>query len=346
MAIAQIDGIQVLRGVAASLVAAFHLYAAAVHEGLDPGVFSHFRNGEAGVDIFFVLSGFIIFYVASQTKERGAKDFILARFWRILPPYWAVLACYIAAFAAMAVLFGDASRLPDAWSAVVSVLLLPAPDHVIVIAWTLAMELMFYLVFTLTFYSGGPRLFFIAMLVWAAAGQVVKVIYLPDVPYWMQMPLNSIVVEFLFGSLIAYAYLNHRPGFQILALAIGIIGLVLTMLFEIHEGIVGREFAFGIPSAFIVYGLAGMAQKMPRILTVWGDASYLLYLMHPLVYLTIGKMIEVVTGFNVYGSTAAMVGLLIVATLVTMAAHVLFEKPYQRWYKARMLPSRSRPERA
>lgn len=338
MAVAQIDGIQVLRGIAASLVAAFHLYAAsALSEGFDPGVFAHFKNGEAGVDIFFVLSGFIIFYVASQTKERGAKDFVLARFWRILPPYWAVLAAYIAAFAAMAVVFGDSSRLPTTWSAIVSVFLLPVPEHVIVIAWTLAMELLFYLVFTLTFYSGGPRLFFLAMVVWALAGQIVKVVYLPDVPYLMQLPLNSIVVEFLFGALIAHAYLNYRPPLQIPALLVGIIGLCLTMLLEVHDEWIGREFAFGLPAAFIVYGLAGLPWKMPRILTVWGDASYLLYLMHPLIYLMLGKMIEVVTGFNVYSSTGAMTGLLLVATAVTMAAHIVIEKPYQRWYKRRML---------
>ena len=125
----RIVSLQILRGFAATLVAGFHLYAAAVSEGFDPGLFRLFAGGEIGVDIFFVISGFIIFYVSQNRPGMTWRDFIRARFWRVLPPYWAILTLYILAAVALAALLGDRSKLPDLHKIVVSFLLLPYPDH-------------------------------------------------------------------------------------------------------------------------------------------------------------------------------------------------------------------------
>lgn len=75
-----IGGLQMLRGVAATLVVLFHLHAAAVVEGHDPGLLRWFVGGEVGVDVFFVLSGFVIFHAVEGRRDMGALRFLRQRF--------------------------------------------------------------------------------------------------------------------------------------------------------------------------------------------------------------------------------------------------------------------------
>jgi peptidoglycan/LPS O-acetylase OafA/YrhL len=134
----KIEIIQVLRGIAATLVAGFHLNAAGEKTAGYEGIFNVFRHGEVGVDLFFVISGFIIFYTSARRPNLTAWTFAKARFWRIFPPYWAILALYVGLAVALGALTGDTSKVPDAGTLIISVLLVPYPDYVIPIAWTLA----------------------------------------------------------------------------------------------------------------------------------------------------------------------------------------------------------------
>lgn len=137
------DGVQALRGIAALLAAGFHLAVASRASGYDPGLFRAFDRGEFGVDLFFVISGFIIYHAAIPVAGRSGRAFVIARFWRILPPYWAILLLYIAASLAFAAAGEGNDRLPSAWSVLVSALLLPFPEQIIVAAWTLSIEILF-----------------------------------------------------------------------------------------------------------------------------------------------------------------------------------------------------------
>jgi peptidoglycan/LPS O-acetylase OafA/YrhL len=71
-----IGGLQMLRGLAATLVVLFHLQATAVAEGFRPGIFGWFTGGGAGVDIFFVLSGFVIFHAVLGRPDMSAAAFL------------------------------------------------------------------------------------------------------------------------------------------------------------------------------------------------------------------------------------------------------------------------------
>lgn len=99
--VSRIASIQILRGLAATMVAAYHLRGAALSEGFDPGVFDYFVGGEIGVHVFFVISGFIIYFVSVQRSSMTWLSFIVARFWRIFPTYWAILSLYILGLVAL-----------------------------------------------------------------------------------------------------------------------------------------------------------------------------------------------------------------------------------------------------
>lgn len=321
-----------LRGVAATLVVLFHLQAAALAEGHDAGLLRWFRGGDAGVDVFFVLSGFVIFHAVQGRQDRGAGWFLRQRFWRIVPPYWAVLALALLAAAALSAMRGDWSEWPAVDQLVVSALLLPLPGQVLAVAWTLTIEGVFYLVFAASYFRFGARGAVVALAVWALATQGLR--FLPEpVPGWLGLVFYSGVVEFLFGGLIALA---HAAGWRRgagLAVVAGTLGLAGTVTGLSPFGW-DREWAAGLPSAALVYGLVAGGWRLPAWTLVWGEASYLLYLLHLLVFSIAGTLLRM-AGVAPYGSVGVMLGLGVLAIAVSVAATVWVERPYRRWTKGR-----------
>lgn len=328
-----IGGLQMLRGVAATLVVLFHLQAASVAEGDDPGILAWFKGGEVGVDVFFVLSGFVIFHAMQGRRHLGAAWFLRQRFWRIVPPYWAVLALTLMAVAALGVMRGDWSEWPGPGRIATSALLLPLPDHVIAVAWTLTVEGMFYLLFAATYFRFGARGAIAALVLWSAVTLGVKFLHL-GLPRELGVILYSGVIEFLFGGLISMAI---RAGWRtgaVPALVLGALGLALVVSETVPFARWGREWVAGLPSAALVYGLAAGGWRMPGWVMLWGESSYLLYLLHLLVFSIAGTLLRM-AGIAPYGSVAVMLALGAVAIAVSAAATLWLERPYLRWVKGR-----------
>lgn len=338
----RIVSIQILRGIAATLVVGFHLYSAAKVEGTDPGLFAFFAGGEIGVDIFFVISGFIIYYISVNRPGITRSDFLRSRFWRILPPYWAILSLYVLSAVALAVLLGDQSKLPTGFSLMVSYLLLPYPDQVIIIAWTLCLEVLFYLIFALTYFKGGVARLIAAMILWVIASQIFSHL-ITDKPTWLLIPLHTAVLEFLFGIVIAILY--GKAGQKLpLHIPVFLLGFASVLFYlvspEAHSGNLGREIAAGIPSALLVYGALGFSLKGMKILETWGNSSYILYLLHLVYFSVAGKAVEILARQNVYASQAGMLALMASIVVISYASTVYLERPYQKWYHNRLLTRR------
>ncbi len=327
-----IGGLQMLRGLAATLVVLFHLQGASAGEGHDPGILRWFQGGEVGVDVFFVLSGFVIFHAAQGRQDRGAGWFLRQRFWRIVPPYWAALALTLAALAALGVMRGDWGDWPSSWRIALSVLLLPLPEQVMAVAWTLTVEGLFYLLFAATFFRFGARGALGALALWAVVTQLVLRVPL-GLPGWLGLVLYSGVIEFLFGGLIAQALAAGWRRGAVVAVVAGTLGLGAVV-----AGLVpltwGREWVAGLPAAALVYGFAAGGWRMPGWALVWGEASYLLYLLHLLVFSVAGTVLKL-AGIAPYGSVPVMLALAALATAVSVAATVWVERPYRDWTRGR-----------
>jgi exopolysaccharide production protein ExoZ len=317
-AVRMIGGLQMLRGVAATLVVLFHLQAASVYE--------------AGVDVFFVLSGFVIFHSVQGRADRGAGWFLRQRFWRIVPSYWAALGLTLLAMAGLAVMQGDWSGWPGLTTLVISVLLLPLPDQVMAIAWTLTVEGMFYLLFAATYFRWGTKGALWALAAWALVTIVLKYLHL-GLPPVFGLILYSGATEFLFGALISLAIGKGWRAGAVPALVLGLIGLGLVVT-ETVTFAWGRVWVAGLPSAALVYGLAAGGWRMPGWALVWGEASYLLYLLHLLVFSVAGTLLRM-AGVAPYGSVGVMLALGALSIVVSVAATVWFERPYRAWTKGR-----------
>jgi exopolysaccharide production protein ExoZ len=244
--------------------------------------------GYVGVDLFFVLSGFVITWISyRQLGDRSRLgQFALRRAWRVLPLYW--LAWPIAAFINIRVLrypcdvswdwfWGNVTLVPPARTA----LMIPQ-------AWSLAFELLFYAVFAV-FFVLPRRVFSPTLALWTLG--IVAAAWADVWPAgWLKL-FDPLVLEFLLGCFVATVLRNDRGlRYGRLALVFGIAGFAASALCEwsgrLHtrDHTLERVLSFGISCALIVFGAVACERtgdwRSPRWLQTVGDASYSIYLSH------------------------------------------------------------------
>ncbi len=298
--------IQALRGIAALLVITTHVEGA-YREDPNTGTpwVSHFGGlsgfGGVGVDIFFIVSGFIMVYVGVRyfRGEGSIQDFLMRRVLRIYPIYWLVSLLLVASATAKTLLglvrgesLARALDFDLQWQRLVGALtLFPTYNElgniqpILGVGWTLSYEVFFYIVFALTIGIG----FRFAPLIVIA---VFSFLVFAPLPVGDSAPGNFftelILLEFPAGMLIGYAVvLGLRPPRWLLAFSImlGLIGFVPDLIFNFDYAY--RAVFRGIPSALLVFGLVfweiRVGLKVPAFLVKLGDASYATYLIHTFV---------------------------------------------------------------
>ena len=290
--------VQALRGIAVLAVVCIHIQLYFSSKLQRPDFLPQFNIGAASVDVFFVISGFIMVYASERLfGQAGAKRlYFLRRLARIVPMYWVattiMLVYIIRQYGGVANATGGAGL--D--YVICSYLFIPygrphdwgAP--ILGVGWTLIFEVYFYGLFGLLVMW--PRravvltvtAFFIAMI---ALGQIFPTLPNP-IGYWT----HPLIIEFVFGMFIALAYRNgvriSRPLVYLLVTA-GLAVLFWSWRQEhfFKPDSIERVFVWGLPAFAIVGAFALAAQPVPRnrfwqVFGFFGDASYSLYLFHTL----------------------------------------------------------------
>ncbi|WP_062234517.1 acyltransferase family protein [Aureimonas sp. N4] len=318
--------IQYLRGIAALMVVVFHAFEMLERQ---TGFGNPFRVGALGVDVFFVISGFIIF-VAADKSDAKPFDFMLKRLLRIAPLYWA-LTLLVAAIA----LFKPAllaSTVFDLRHLVASLLFIPmqhpkldAIFPVLVPGWTLNYEMAFYFVMASALFA--PRV----IRPWIVMGVLGAVVALgrlgAPIPVFYA---DAIILEFALGIAIALVF---RSGFRIAAgtgVLLTLTGFALLIWLEPVD--LSRFVKAGLPALLIVAGAAlgrrDAAKPAWRPLLLLGDASYSLYLTHALVLPVFGKL-WVGQGWSMMtgGGFVFIASVAAVSALIGVLCYRLVEKP-------------------
>lgn len=283
-----IMSIQYLRGLAAVLVVIFH-HANALHDHYAPG-FPPFLVGAFGVDLFFVVSGFIM-WMTTAGRNVAPGDFLRRRALRIVPLYWAftLATAFVSTRDGLAVnLAVDYERLLR------SLFFIPQwhADYVLVaptmlVGWTLNLEMMFYLVFAgaLALPQGYRAGAVAGLLALAAAARAVA----PDPAHpALNLYTQSIVIEFgagaLLGALHTGRWSRHfaAPAAPFAGALFAAAGIGLLMLSPAEPDM--RGLAWGAPALFICIA-ALCTEKLIALrpigaLKFIGDASYSIYLSH------------------------------------------------------------------
>ncbi|MFB3301880.1 acyltransferase family protein [Pseudomonas sp. AMR01] len=328
-----LNSIQILRALAAWIVVFHHYMQIAYNFEQTDGVsVALFKYGAIGVDLFFVISGFVIFLSASG-KDVTPKIFALHRIVRIAPAYW--LFTLITA----AVLILAPSVVPltlyEPVFLIKSLFFIPAQNPagigifpVITVGWTLNYEMAFYAIFFFSLYA--PAKLRIPAIV---LGVLLLRKFVPDLGGDFVFFKNKIVYEFLFGIFIAYAY--QKGMIQKIPTAIAALITAIAIWKIAGYGPVNHDpFRSGLPCAAILIAAVSQERYFSRIgfLSKLGDWSYSTYLCHVLV---ISVMIQAQLAFNLTDSiTLALIVLGIGAA--SYASFTLLERPLSRLTKNKM----------
>jgi exopolysaccharide production protein ExoZ len=280
-----ITAIQILRGIAALLVVTGHAFteAAQVREDL---VIPKFDFG-IGVDIFFLISGFVMTLSASRfaTESSPATQFMLRRIIRIVPLYWFYTTGMLLAIALLpGALNNSATDLPTVIS---SFLFFPHKNisgsfnPVLSLGWTLNYEMYFYVIFALALSLGGLKYWFSALWGSLLLSVFAKYSAVGIFDFWG----DNIILEFLVGATVAKFYKNFHINKSKIYFLLGVqtAGIVY---FTISPNNSERIFALGLPSLMFFFAVVFL---MPEIWLKFttpaskyiGDSSYSLYLSHP-----------------------------------------------------------------
>jgi peptidoglycan/LPS O-acetylase OafA/YrhL len=335
--------IQVLRAIAALSVAVGHtqrnaiLVAAANHREFDPILLD---LTEAGVDLFFVISGFVMVFASRDlfAKPGGGLVFLSRRIARIVPLYWSMTTIFLTAMLVSPNLI-PVGRLGPA-EILASYFFVPyyRPEEswmhpVYSVGWTLNYEMFFYAVFGCVIAFPVKRALMVLTAVFCTL-TVAGVIFrpAPGIFFFWSRP---IILEFVMGAWIGYVRLtefrvtNRTAAILVLA---GAAGFALQVIIGIYAHGYWRPLVWGLPAAAIIaaatlsnWNIAARGVWKPMVLL--GGASYALYLVHPMAVHAM-HLLWVKLGLPAYASeTVYFFVTLAPLPLVAVAIYLCFEKP-------------------
>ncbi len=326
--------IQGLRAAAAMAVVAHHLW----HEAYGwPGLaWFGWLPWEAGVDVFFVISGFVMVHASARLfGVAGARGvFLRRRLARIVPLYWATTAAFLLAMGALP---GRVNTpWPDAAQLAASLVFLPwaRPDGevqpVYSLGWTLNYEMFFYAVFALCLpLRRGIAVAAVALMLGLAvlAGAV-----LPGLPVALAFWSDPLLLEFGLGMGLAVLVARGLAPPALVRLGMAVAGLALMVLLPLEWP---RALRFGIGAGLLVAAAAlGQAPRLPAMPGRWmgalGDASYALYLVHPFALRGVAIAWATLGAAGPAAAWLASTAALLAAMALALACHRWFEAPLTR----------------
>lgn len=313
----------------AAVVVVFHHADQATAYFSDVSRERFFMWGQYGVDFFFVLSGFIIYY--SYTQEApglaSAKRYLLKRVTRIFVPYLPVALAWMV----LLLIFQQGPIEERTWGFWATVTLWPMEKTSnLTVAWTLTYELMFYAFFMLAFMS--MWMFLAASIAWAAllimvmlgmSGQGTS-------PAGFVMT-NPIVLEFFCGVLAAWTFTKMDCSLRLWILLSGGLGLLAAAVFW-----TGQRALLGPPLSLIVLACAmyhpSIKERALSLAVFLGAASYAIYLVHSPVVSVTAEILQSFGGRKVVFLICVVMGIGLGAVY-----HIAFEKPALRWSRRFLL---------
>lgn len=329
-----INNIQMLRAIAAILVVMHHFLPHYTAMGGDIAIIHTVSQwGFVGVDIFFVISGFIMAYT-TLSKERtlsNAKTFIKHRLFRIYLGYWPF---WILMFVSLSI--ANPLKL-ESLDIVGSIFLLNADMFKLIlpISWSLSYELYFYLLFTFSFFFTVKKLQIILPSFTLALVIVVLIVYF-EPSLESSFFYSPFLLEFFSGVLL-YLYRNYLMSYWMLALSI--VALLLAygygITYETKNGLY-RVLSFGTASFFVVLlalilEYKGLFKASGKIVLI-GDASYTLYLSH-LILIQLFYMVGLRALFTGTNSWLPLLGWLLLLFITLLFSTLYYQKIEKPIYK-------------
>jgi len=334
----KLNNIQVLRAFAATVVVVFHTGFA----------FPFMRPfGSFGVDVFFVISGYIMARILDPESDSSSDFFFRRRLLRIVPPYWFLtILLYLVALRVPALMGSTRADFSDLLK---SLFFIPFTKEsgliqpLLFLGWSLNYEMFFYLALAI------GLLISKRYAAWFGGG-IVLVTMLACIPFAAQsVPAQfysrEIILEFLLGIL-SYYLCRAVPDLTARKLRIPALvtcfaaGLLLILIqgylpTNLFSAVHSRTLTLGVAAFFLVTSASLLSQANWDTKIAWlvliGDASYILYLIHPYCEYSLDRVFG--TRFHWIRRvtpTGALIGVT-VSILLAIVLHLYCERPTVRF---------------
>lgn len=282
----ELDG---LRGFAALAVVFSHYTGAHnSHYPQDPAAFHDAAWGAAGVQLFFIISGFVIFMSARRANR--PSDFAISRAARLYPPYWISLV-----FAVVLLLLHPVPGFSFTWGQALANLTMVqrwvGVDNVVDVYWTLAVEMQFYVIILILLYLTrcrlSDRVVLWGSIAWSVISWGVVSFAAPHVgsdpqrdPLWVKLLNNATVAEyaplFVLGMALYIARQTGRHRGWVAAAAVSAVGSTFVMR--------GMPLALEVLVVVLLAVTVMLRERTPVLLLApvqwYGKISYSLYILH------------------------------------------------------------------
>ena len=331
--------LQPLRAFAALTVVAHHLSILLGERNHLP--VRIWRQGASGVDIFFVISGFVMALTTRSmpSTTETAGRFLVRRLQRIVPLYW--LLTLVMLLLRDAGVGGTSS--PSELQLLASLLFVPMRNSVgnfhpvLVVGWTLNFEMAFYLLFALALLARvRAEWVLVPALVLLATSAVHGA---PRLPGPLEGYQNSVVLEFLYGVALArlLPWVVRVPAW--LACVLACAGLTMIFVSGAPETSVWRGVLWGLPATIVVCAVLALEKPWGKRLPHWpvelGDASYSIYLTHGFVLPALGLLLA-----RTHHETLAAIPLavalgLAICLVIGEGTYRCIERPVILWFKGK-----------
>ena len=342
----KLASLQILRGLAAVWVVVYHLeFLAAQYYHVSLGI-SLVHAGQLGVHLFFVLSGFIIFWIHGQDAGNASdiRSYYLKRVTRIYP---LLIVLNVVKLAYMAVSgYGVRQDKFDLSSMLGSFLLLPTTaNYLIDVTWSLTYEIWFYLGFGILLLLGRSALYRLGI----GYGLLIMALNLPGVPQLEGLAhfiFDPRIMEFILGCVIAFS-LRRQAGEKTITsfscLIFGMTGIAIGLFMGLDETLspLCSCLYWGIAFGGLLFGCLLLERTLDfsklRLGILLGDASYSIYLAHSLTLNALAilfqKLLPSASGTALWLILAACG----VAGLVSgVACYFWIERPLHHFFRDRI----------
>lgn len=355
----KLHNIQILRGIAAFLVLLFHIMLMEQKWGGGSMLLGKiFNAGQSGVDLFFVISGFVMVTITRGRFQdwQAITRFLYNRIARIYPPYWFFSFILVGVYLVRPSLVNPS--LDGRIHFLHSFLLLPQNTlPLLMVGWTLVYEMYFYIVFIL-FLLAPERMFSGLLAAWSISILAANWLWgLPGVHLpisWQKIAMSPLCLEFAGGCLVAKIVHSGNGQWRLPCLLLGTgMAAASTLLVQLDPTIAfshqfRRLLFFGLPYMLVLYGMAsteihGNVSRIPALERL-GDASYSLYLSHTIVLNGIGWLWA--TTMPGSGGPLWLTAMTLCALAAGFISFRIIEQPAMKLLKRRPVSRFHSPKRA
>lgn len=323
----RLPGLQALRGLAAVMVLVGHVLAEAKHYFALP------LPGDAipwtrGVDIFFVISGFVI-TLSAQRYVGQPLAFFWRRLLRVAPLYYFFTTLMVMALLLFPAAVKGTPLDPAQIASSYAFFPYARPDEriapVLSLGWTLNYEVFFYALMALCLALLRPLLGVSSLLIGLAALGFSAHFSTPPVIFWT----NPLILEFIFGIALARLWASGwafpHPILCPAALTFG-----LALLIVLAPLPLPRFLAAGVPATLIVAAGTLFCPARPVPGQLLGDASYALYLSHRFALRAATLLLLPLLPATTFGAWVYVAATCLLALSIGFLTHLLLERPFQR----------------